>query len=167
MCKLAQACPSQGRARLRQKRRHAQACTSLPKGSKCMLVQACIDKHAVSMPQACRKHGQACQKVPNASLRKLAKEVCTCLQQACKISLQFWFGICSQKANYGVKHVLFGHWFPQHALSSTRFQCGAGVSGTAGAELAYSLLMFIYILNCLIYVLIVSHSSYLNGNFTL
>ena len=58
-----------------------------------MLVQACVDKHAASMPQACRKHGQACQKVPNASLRKLAKEVCTCLQQACKISLQFWFGL--------------------------------------------------------------------------
>ena len=44
----------------------------------------------------------------------------------------------------GAKEVQFGHWLLAHALSFTGF--GAGMGGMAGAELAYILLIFIYIL---------------------
>ena len=72
-------------------------------------------------------------------------------------------------ASPGAKDVQFGHWLPAHALSSAGFRFGAGTGGTAGAELAYILLnLFIYLryVGYLLYVLIISNSSYLNGNFT-
>ena len=45
-------------------------------------------------------------------------------------------------ANPGAKDALFRHWFPQHALSSIGFRCGACVDlNTIGAELTHILLI--------------------------
>ena len=49
-------------------------------------------------------------------------------------------------ASPDAKDVQFGHWLSAHALLFTGFRLGAGIGGTAGAEFAYILLMFIYIL---------------------
>ena len=49
-------------------------------------------------------------------------------------------------ASPGAKDVQFGHWIPAHALSLPGFALVPVWGSVAGAELAYILLIFIYIL---------------------
>ena len=72
-------------------------------------------------------------------------------------------------ANRGAKDMLFRHCFLPHALLSIGFRSGACVVCTAGAELVCILLIrylciYLKYIGSLIFVLIVSYSSYVIGS---